>query len=267
MPVPFLYHPTPSSSPTRQTYAWIPAEPSESMGNLVPEISIKQAWIHSSQMKALQRDSMLEALAVQDLLLGPMLRCATTPWLEENTRQTPAGTEAPEVGTAVSFVHSPLLYWNCSREAIESDTSIIATVNSRAHQVSPANVTLRPLSVLAGTTFSFNKVVAADALVVSLIYGEQSKAGDLWDLQTEEMAQYDKSRWEVYPAASRGARSMTFRAQSHSTDSQEKAIFSSAYGLIALYVIFKLWNMNVTKSRVTLFIVIALQVSNLQTMT
>ena len=234
---------------------------------MISGISIKQAWIRGSRMKALERDAILEALAVQDLLLGPMSSCATTIWLEDNIFNTPAGTEASEVNTAVSFVHSPLLYWNCSRVAIESDNSIITTVNSRAHQVSPANVTLRPLSVLAGTTFSFNKVVAADALVVSLIYGEQSKAGDLWDLQTEELAQYDKSRWEVYPAASRGARSMTFRAQSHSTDSQEKAIFSSAYGLIALYVIFKLWNMNVIKSRATLFIVISLQVSNLQAMT
>jgi hypothetical protein len=237
------------------------------MGNLVPEISIKQAWIHGSRMKALEWDSMLEALAVQDLLLGPMSCCATTPWLEDNIRKTLAGTEVPEVGTAVSFVHSPLLYWNCSKEAIESDTSIIATVNSRAHQVSPANVTLRPLSVLAGATFSFNKVVAADALVVSLIYGAESKAGELWDLRAEELAQYDESRWEVYPAASRGVRSTIVRAQSHSTDFQEKAVFSSAYGLIALYVIFKLWNMNVTKSRVTLFIVIALQVSKLHAMT
>ena len=237
------------------------------MGNLVPEISIKQAWIHGSRMKALERDSMLEALAAQDLLLGPMSSCATTPWLEDNVRQTPAGTEVPKSGTAVSFVHSPLLYWNCSREAIESDTSIIATVNRGAHQVSPTNVTLRPLSVLAGTAFSLNKVVAADALIVSLIYGAESKAGDLWDLRAEEVAQYDKSRWEVYPAVSRGVRSTIFRAQSHSTDFQEKAIFSSAYGLIALYVIFKLWNMNVIKSRATLFIVISLQVSNLQAMT
>jgi hypothetical protein len=234
---------------------------------LVPEISIKQAWIHGSRMKALERDTMLEALAIQDLLLGPMSSCATTPWLEDKVLNSPAGTEASEVDTDVSFVHSPLLYWNCSREAIESDNSIIMTVNGRAHQVSPAKVTLRPLSVLAGATFSFNRVVAADALVVSLIYGVESKAGDLWDMRAEELAQYDKSRWEVYPAGSRGARSTIFRAQSHSTDFQEKAIFSSAYGLIALYVIFKLWNMNVMKSRATLFIVIALQVSNLQAMT
>jgi hypothetical protein len=237
------------------------------MGNLVPEISIKQAWIYGSRMKALERDSILEALAIQELLLGPISSCATTPWLEDNIRQTLAGTEVPEVGAAVSFVHSPLLYWNCSKEAIESDTSIIATVNRGAHQVSPANVTLRPLSVLAGTAFSSNKVVAADALVVSLIYGVESKAGDLWDLGADELAQYDKSRWEVYPAAGRGVRSTIFRAQSHSTDFQEKAIFSSVYGLIALYVIFKLWNVNVTKSRVTLFIVIALQVSNPHAMT
>jgi hypothetical protein len=214
-------------------------------------------------MKALERDAILEALAVQDLLLGPISSCATTIWLEDNILNTPAGTEAAEVDTAVSFVHSPQLYWNCSRETIESDNSMTTTVNDRAHQVSPANFTLRPLSVLAGTNFSFNRVVAADALVVSLIYGPESRAGDLWDTRAEELAQYDKSRWE----ANRGTRSTIFRAKSHPTSFQEKAIFSSVYGLIALYVIFKLRSMDVIKSRVILFIDIALQVSNLRTMT
>jgi hypothetical protein len=128
-------------------------------------------------------------------------------------------------------------------------------------------MTLRPLSVFAGTASSINKVIAADALVVSLIYKAESKAGDLWDTRAERLAQYDKSRWETYPAASRDSRSTIFLAQPRSIAFQEKAIFSSAYILLALYVIFKLRNTNAIKSRVTLFIVIALQVSNHQEMT
>lgn len=47
--------------------------------DLIPDISIKQAWIHGSWMKALERETLMEALAIQDVLLGPTLSCNTVP--------------------------------------------------------------------------------------------------------------------------------------------------------------------------------------------
>jgi hypothetical protein len=45
----------------------------ESGEKLAPDISIKQAWIYGGWMKALERDTILEAVVVQERLLGPIL--------------------------------------------------------------------------------------------------------------------------------------------------------------------------------------------------
>jgi hypothetical protein len=169
--------------------------------------------------------------------------------------------ERQEPGNVLSFLHSPLLYWNCSAAAIESDNSILTTINSRAHQISPANITLRPSSVLSGILLSYNRVVAADALVVSLFYKAESMAGDLWDERVEALVQRDQSRWRVYPADGRGSGSMLVRFQSRPISFQDEAIFFGSYGLVLLYVIFSLRNARTLKSRVSLFMTIALQVN------
>jgi hypothetical protein len=164
----------------------------------------------------------------------------------------------------VSFLHSPLLYWNCSVAAIESDNSILMTINSRAHQISPANITLRPSSVLAGILLSYNRLVAADALVVTVFYKAGSRAGDLWDERAEALAQGNNSRWDVYPADGRGTGSRFFKFQSRPISIQDKAIFFSAYSLVLLYVVFNLRNLRMLKSRVGLFMTIVMQVSIFQ---
>ncbi|KAE8443978.1 hypothetical protein EG329_001202 [Mollisiaceae sp. DMI_Dod_QoI] len=259
VPVPFIYHPTSSLASPTQTDTRIAADPSPNGIALIPDIFIKQVWIHNGWMKALERDTLLTALAVQDLLLGSIPSCATTPWHEYYNVRTPAGSNAPKSGTPVSFFHSPLLYWNCSVGAIESDESIVSTINSHAHQISPANVTLRPLSVLAGTISSSNTVVAADALVISLFYKDGSQAGDLWDLQAETLIQQDKSRWEVHLATNKRPKSMLIKVHSQSNSTRDKAIFLSGCILIALSIVFKLRHTTAMKSKVGLFIAIALQ--------
>jgi hypothetical protein len=44
---------------------------------LAPDISIKQAWVYGGWMKALERDTILEAVAVQERLLGPIQNYGT----------------------------------------------------------------------------------------------------------------------------------------------------------------------------------------------
>jgi len=169
--------------------------------------------------------------------------------------------ECQESNFAVSFLHSPLLYWNCSAAAIESDNSILTTVNSCAHQISPANITLRPSSIFSGMRFSHNRLVAADTLVVSLLYKADSGAGDVWDKRAQALAQREQSRWKVYPADGRGTGSRLFEFQSRPTSVKDKAIFFGSYSLILLYAIFSLRNARTLKSRVGLFVTIAVQVS------
>jgi hypothetical protein len=154
-----------------------------------------------------------------------------------------------------------LLYWNCSAAAIQSDHSIIATINRRAYQVSPANITLSPSSVFTGIRWSYQRLVAADALVISLFYKAESRAGDLWDERAAALAQYDKSRWDISLAEVRGSGSRFFRFQSRLITFQDEAILFGAYGLVALYVIFSLRDLRMLKSRVGLLLTVVVQVS------
>lgn len=76
LPVTFLYRPASSvNDPRPPKHVWTSTESLANGENLMPDISIKQAWIHGSWMKALARETLLEAVVIQDLLLGPMLSC------------------------------------------------------------------------------------------------------------------------------------------------------------------------------------------------
>jgi hypothetical protein len=71
-----LYHPAFSMNcPKPPSHVWTSAESFANSESLIPEISVKQAWIYGSWMKALERDTLLGAVAIQDMLLGPILGC------------------------------------------------------------------------------------------------------------------------------------------------------------------------------------------------
>lgn len=248
--------------PKLPDHVWASAESFANSESAIPDISVKQVWVFGDWMRALERETLLEAAAVQDWLLGPMSNCDT-----DVSITTPASTDpsAPGPSLPLSFLHSPLLYWNCSVAAIESDYSILATINGQAHKVSRGNVTLKPSSVLAGMLWSYQRLVAADALVISLFYKAGSRAGKLWDERAHEVAQYDTSRWDIIPTSDGSTGSRLFRLQSKPLSFQDEAIFLGAYGLVVLYVVFSLRGMRMLKSRVGLFMTVAVQVSSFST--
>jgi hypothetical protein len=167
--------------------------------------------------------------------------------------------QEPEI--SASFLHSPLFYWNSSAVAIESDDSILTTIDSLSQQSSQANITLRPSSVLAGMLLSDSRPVAADALVVSLFYKAGSKAGDLWDELAEGLMESSKNRWKIFSADGRGTQCTFFKFESRPVSAQDETIFLGSYSLVLLYVFFSLRNVRTLKSRVWVFIMIAVQVS------
>jgi len=75
VPVPFLYHQALSTN--FPNHVWTSTESFANSEGLIPDVSIKQAWIYGGWMKALERETLLEALAVQDKLHGPILSCDT----------------------------------------------------------------------------------------------------------------------------------------------------------------------------------------------
>ncbi len=108
---------------------------------------------------------------------------------------------------------------------------------------------------------SSGRLVAADALVISVFYKGVSRAGDIWDEGVEALSQPENRRWEVYAANGGEAGSMFFRFQSQPISGQDEAIFFALYALILLYVASSLRNVKALKSRIGLLMTIALQVS------
>lgn len=175
-------------------------------------------------MEALRYDVVAEALKIQQILLGPEVSCSSPLGSGMFTETTGSGSDgggdsgngdagvdsgssgirknASNLGMGTGmFFHSPLLYWNCSLSAMKDDANLIMTVNREFAKRSPANVTLRWGSVFAGKKFRHNRLIGADALVISLFYRLDSPAGRLWDQRATVLAQEADvyGRYDVYP--------------------------------------------------------------------
>lgn len=155
-------------------------------------------------MEALTPDVLKEGLRIQQALL-PDAVCQSSSlssgaFLSENPAVFDNGDGA--LVPPVMFFHSPLLYWNCSSANVESDRRILKTVNDNVFQRSSAGITMRWGSVFAGKQFSHQKLIAADALVITLFYHLNSTAGELWDRRAEKIAREARQhgRFKVYPA-------------------------------------------------------------------
>jgi hypothetical protein len=158
-------------------------------------------------MEALTHDVLKEGLRIQQALL-PNAKCAALPHREHDIDYNDYSdfiTGAPimegeERIPSGMFFHSPLLYWNCSLRAVENDRRILKTVNDGIALRSTAQITLRWGSVFAGKHFSHQKLIAADALVISMFYHLNSTAGEEWDRRAAVLSRQAKEhgRYRVY---------------------------------------------------------------------
>lgn len=157
-------------------------------------------------MEALTHDVLKEGLRIQQALL-PDADCAALPRREYESDYNyddfvtgiPIVDDEERIPTSM-FFHSPLLYWNCSLEAVENDRRILKTVNDGIALRSSAQITLRWASVFAGKHFSHQKLIAADALVISMFYHLNSTAGEEWDRRAAKLIREvkDHGRYRVY---------------------------------------------------------------------
>src|SRR5205085_1788224 len=95
--------------------------------------------------------------------------------------------------------HSPLMYWNCSSAAIQSDQDRLSTINSQSTGRSYLNFTLRPLTVFAGKSFVNSNLVAADALVITIFDKSPRSLASPWDRRFRKLAALCSDRWFFYP--------------------------------------------------------------------
>ena len=251
-------------------HVWTDARPLGDRDAVEPDVIMRSIWVHGSYMKALERNVLLGALELQDELLGP-----TTDF---NPRQPASTRHLPSPSKDLSreerdtyhivngltsqswFFHSPLQYWSGSAENITNDRDIISTVNARKTQSTSVNVTLRHSIVFSGKRFEERKLVAADALVITLIHLRDSPVGKQWVRKAEMLADRLKDRWTIIPADGLSTSSRLYEFQFLPMTWVDWILLTVAYSLALPYLMLSLSKLRAVRSRFGLIIAILAQI-------
>ncbi|KUJ19726.1 uncharacterized protein LY89DRAFT_579832 [Mollisia scopiformis] len=232
---------------------------------------MRSVWIHGSYMKALEQDVLRSALEVQDELLGPTVDFAPkrpSNQLEAYDPFTDLSIDDRDTLHAINgltnlswFYHSPLQYWSSSLEKIASDEDIISTVNAKSNQSTSVNVTLRHSIVFSGKRFEDHRLVAADALVITLIHMLDSPVGRQWERKAEQLALRHGGKWQTFPAEGRSLISTLYEFRFQPLSLNDDVWLASVYSLMAVYVIFNITRFAALKSRAGLLLAVATQMA------
>ncbi|KAK5657311.1 hypothetical protein OQA88_3375 [Cercophora sp. LCS_1] len=232
---------------------------------------MRPIWVHGSYMKALERDVLLGALELQDELLGSTTdfnprRPADAPALPEPTADlNRTDRDAFHVVNGLTnkswFFHSPLQYWSGSASNIEADNDIVSTVNAKKTQSTSVNVTLRHSIVFSGKRFEERQLVAADALVITLIHLLDSPVAEQWVKRAEALAARPHDKWTIIPEDGRSMSSQLYEFQFRPMSFIDLALLSIAYSLVLVHLALSLSKLHAVKSRLGLMVTILLQIT------
>jgi len=231
-------------------------------GERPADVVVRQVWVHGDYMKAIELPVLREAMHVQDALIG-------SGFSEEDTsaygshqvmaRDSP-GCLAAAAGHGWGW-HSPLMYWDCSLSALESDQDLLRTINSRTATQSALNMTLRPSSVFAGKTFSNTRLRAADALVITLFDQTNSGLGDVWGVRSRLLAQRDSPNWTVFPDDGQVMSSRLYEFRFRPMTLSDDLLLAASYLVTAAYVIWRMMQLRAVKSWFGLLVTICAKMS------
>lgn len=221
-------------------------------------------------MKALRPNVLESALDIQDELLGPTEDFNPLQYSGGNvgTEEDPFNLSQESRdslhashgwGDQSWFFHSPLQYWSGSKKAIAEDKDIIATVNSGAPHNALANVTLRHSIVFSGKRIEDHRLVAADALVITLFHKPGSPVGKQWEKKATELAQKTTGIGKFYPSDGWVTSNRLYGFRFQPLSFQDDVLLTLAYGLTALYFFFSLTRIRALKSRFGLTITVISQ--------
>jgi len=227
-------------------------------------------WIHGDYMKALDKKVLLDALDIQDALLhrdlpsskiGEILTPSTT-MAEKELMESDVDSCGFPASQDVSWgFHSPLLYWNCSRIAIERDTDIKRTINDQVYRHSYLNFTLRPSSVFAGKQFVKHKLDASDALVITLFDKTKQGIGKVWDERSVALASRSEGRFDFHPTLGKSTGNQLYEFRFKPMSLYDDFGLAAAYGAMAFYFLISLRKLRALKSKVGLAIAFIIKVS------
>ncbi|KAI9158801.1 Sterol regulatory element-binding protein [Paramyrothecium foliicola] len=269
-PIPFLFtNDFTNGASNLPHHVWTDAKPLAYDSTVEPDVIMRSIWVHGSYMKALDTELLSSALELQNALLGPTedFSPRQNPSLaapnHDSTALSPTQRDAFHVINGLTnaswFFHSPLLYWGCSRDRILADGDIISTVNDRKNQSTSVNVTLRHSIVFSGKRFEDRRLLAADALVVTLLHLRDSPVGRQWEARALELAHNVKDKWDIYPPDGRISASQLFEFQFRPMSFQDIMLLTMAYGLTLLYFVISLSKLRAFKSKVGLMVTVMCQ--------
>ncbi|CAK7202329.1 hypothetical protein SEUCBS139899_005051 [Sporothrix eucalyptigena] len=271
-PIPFLYTSDFASGASGLPHhVWTNAQPIKSTAiTTEPDVFMRSIWVHGSYMRALERDVLLGALDLQDEILGPTKNfnprrpsnnitlddpLADLSELERNTFHVVNG-----LTNQSWFFHSPLLYWSGDRELIQEDPDILTTVNEHKNQHTSVNVTLRHSVVFSGKRFEDRALVAADALVITLIHLRDSPVGKQWERKEAELRAHATNKWDVYPKDVHNLSSQLYEFQFLPISVQDSVMLALAYSVTFVYLIQNLSKLPAIKSRPGLIVTVIAQI-------
>lgn len=274
-PFPFLYTTDFTIAASNlPLHVWTDAQPLGDKSIVEPDVIMRSIWIHGSYMKALDHEVLLNALDLQDDILGPTTNFNPR---RPNTDIAILDLEA-DLGRDLSrdqrdafhvingltnyswFFHSPLQYWACDAGNIERDTDYLGTVNQKKTQPTSVNVTLRHSIVFSGKKFEDRQLIAADALVITLLHLRDSPVGRQWERKTEAYAARMADRWDVFPSDGVSTGSQLYEFQFRPISVQDTIFLSLAYVLTAFYFLFSLSKIRAVKSKLGLIVAVLAQI-------
>jgi hypothetical protein len=216
-------------------------------------------------MRALETHVLADALSIQHALVSPDF-----PPNYGDGRQTPSKSKPEPDDPDTCFhnsvdgltwgFHSPLMFWNCSSSAISADQNVIRTINDQSSRRSDFNLTLLPTSVFAGKSFVDNKIVAADALVITLFDRPTLGASKPWDERLAALASDYPNRWSFYPESGVVTRSQLYEFQFKPMSIRDDFLLFTGYIMMFLYVVVNLRKARAVKSQVGVVMTVVAQV-------
>jgi hypothetical protein len=232
----------------------------EVQGDRPADVEVRQVWVHGDYMNAIDRRVLREALHVQDALISNgFVDNGTDLASEQLDKHNSNGCAATRPGQQWGF-HSPLMYWNCSVDALEADNNLLSTINSHSNTQSALNLTLRPSTVFAGKAFAKTKLRSADALVITLFDQTKSGLGATWDARSQQLAQDLPSEWALFPQEGRVLKSRLYEFRFQEMTLIDDLLLAASYMVTASYVIWRMMQLRAVKSWIGLLITVCAKV-------
>ncbi|PVI08577.1 hypothetical protein DM02DRAFT_607963 [Periconia macrospinosa] len=237
-------HDSPAAAGLRNLPKHVWTSTTEVEGEREADIQMRQVWVHGDYMKAIDHRVLREALHVQRVLIGDGFNEVAP---SSHRQHDPENCVATREGEPWGF-HSPLMYWNCSLEALDRDEDLLSTINSRATQQTALNLTLRPSTVFAGKVFAKSKLRSADALVITFLDHGPTDLGAIWDARSYQLARELPPEWSLFPEDGQAVKHRLYEFRFKPMTLNDDILLAASYIVMAVYVIWRMMQLRAIKS-------------------